>query len=41
MITILTNFVVHLTVTGRVRERQYVLIVGLLEILVVKISICM
>ena len=35
MSTILTNFFVHLTVTGRVRlrGRQYVLIVGLLEIL--------
>ena len=41
MSTILTNFLVHLTVTGRVRGRQYVPTLGLLEILVVKISICM
>ena len=41
MSTILTNILAHLTVTGRVRGRQYVPIVGLLEIRVVKISICM
>ena len=41
MSNILTNFLVHLAVIGRVRGRQYVLIVGLLEILVVEISIFM